>query len=335
MYAKFSSAQVSKLGFGCLGLSGVYNAPLPEADGIHILKEAFAKGVTFWDTSDMYGLEHANEYLLGKALKELPRGSIQLATKFGVYRSETTPYAVKGTPDYARACCEASLKRLQVDYIDLYYIHRIDVTVPIEETMGELKKLFEEGKIKYIGLSEASPDTIRRAHVVHPITALQVEYSLWTRDIEAELLPLCRELGIGIVSYSPVGRGLFGGKGVVESIPQNSLLERHPRFTGSNLEKNKAFYFNLTKLAEKHGCSTAQLAIAWILHQGEDIVPIPGTTKLRYLHDNAASLKIKLAEEDLEELTNAIPINEVAGKRLEDSRFHYSFYYANTPPPRK
>ncbi|CAI9102631.1 OLC1v1000928C1 [Oldenlandia corymbosa var. corymbosa] len=327
--------EVSKLGFGCMGLTGIYNDPMPEADGIRILMEAFNKGVTFWDTSDVYGVEHANEYLVGKALKELPREKVQLATKFGIYKIEPTQITVKGAPDYVRTCCEGSLKRLEVDYIDLYYIHRIDTTVPIEETMGELKKLVEEGKIKYIGLSEASPDTIRRAHAVHPITAVQQEYSLWTRDIEAELLPVCRELGIGIVPYGPVGRGLFGGKAVVENLPQNSFLERHPRFTGENFEKNKAFYFSLSKLAEKHKCSTAQLALAWVLHQGDDVVPIPGTTKIKNLHDNIGSVKVKLTNEDLEELADAVPINEVAGQRIGDTLFRTSYLFANTPPPRK
>ncbi|KAL2478088.1 putative aldo-keto reductase 3 [Forsythia ovata] len=266
---------------GLVGLTGNYNSPVPEEEGIAIIKEAFSKGITFFDTSDIYGVNHANEYLVGKALKQLPRENIQLATKFGVCRIDASQVIVKGSPEYARSCCEASLKRLGVDYIDLYYIHRIDTTVPIEETMGELKKLVGEGKIKYIGLSEASPNTIRRAHVVHPITALQMEYSLWTRDIEEEIIPLCRELGIGIVPYSPVGRGFFAGKAVVESVPPNSSLQHHPRFTGENFDKNKGIYFRIEKLAKKHGCTPAQLALAWVFHQGDDIVPIPGTTKIK------------------------------------------------------
>ncbi|CDP06801.1 unnamed protein product [Coffea canephora] len=327
--------EVSRIGFGCMGLTGIYNSPVPEEDGIAILKQAYYQGVTFWDTSDVYGAEHANEYLVGKALKQLPREKVQLATKFGVFKIEPTKVTVKGTPEYVRSCCENSLKRLQVDYIDLYYIHRIDTTVPIEETMGELKKLVEEGKIKYIGLSEASPDTIRRAHAVHPITALQQEYSLWTRDIEPELLPLCRELGIGLVPYSPVGRGLFAGKAVVESLPQNSFLETHPRYTGENFEKNKTIYFRLDALAKKHGCTPAQLAIAWVLRQGEGIVPIPGTTKVKNLQENNGSVKVKLTEEDLKELSDAVPINNVAGQRTTDALFRTSFYFASTPPPPK
>ncbi|CAL8166686.1 unnamed protein product [Prunus armeniaca] len=215
--------EVSKLGFGCMGLTGIYNAPVPEELGISIIKYAFNKGITFFDTSDVYG-PHTNEVLVGKALKQLPRDKVQLATKFGIVKIENTQVVVNGTPEYVCSCCEASLKRLGVDYIDLYYQHRIDTTVPIEDTMEELKKLVNEGKIKYIGLSEASPNTIRRAHAVHPITAIQMEWSLWTREIEEEIVPLCRELGIGIVPYSPLGRGFFGGRGVVESIPANSFL---------------------------------------------------------------------------------------------------------------
>ncbi|KAE8662330.1 putative aldo-keto reductase 1 [Hibiscus syriacus] len=216
--------QVSRLGFGCGGLSGMLNAPLTHEDGCSVIKEAFNNGITFFDTADLYGENHDNEIMVGKALKRLPRDQIQLATKFGIIVLEGLQFEIKGTPEYVRHCCESSLKRLDVDYIDLYYQHRVDTSVPIEETMGELKKLVEEGKIKYIGLSEASVDTIRRAHAVHPITALQMEYSLWTREIEDEIIPLCRELGIGIVAYSPLGHGFFGGKAVVESLPDGSSM---------------------------------------------------------------------------------------------------------------
>ncbi|XVE81678.1 hypothetical protein DITRI_Ditri15bG0084500 [Diplodiscus trichospermus] len=216
--------EVSRLGFGCAGLSGLYNDPLSHEEGCSVIKEAFARGITFFDTSDLYGDDHDNEILVGKALKQLPRDKVQLATKFGILRLERFNFGVKGTPEYVRKCCEASLKRLDVDYIDLYYQHRVDTSVPIEDTMGELKKLVEEGKIKYIGLSEPSVDTIRRAHAVHPITALEMEYSLWTREIEEDIIPVCRELGIGIVAYSPLGRGFFGGKATAESLPARSLL---------------------------------------------------------------------------------------------------------------
>ncbi|XP_022858363.1 perakine reductase-like [Olea europaea var. sylvestris] len=324
--------EVSKIGYGCMGLTGNYNSPIPEEEGIAIIKEAFSKGVTFLDTSDIYGKNHANEYLVGKALKQLPREKIQLATKFGIVETNASQIIIKGSPEYTRSCCEASLKRLDVDYIDLYYIHRIDTTIPIEETMGELKKLVDEGKIKYIGLSEASPDTIRRAHVVHPITALQMEYSLWTRDIEEEIIPLCSELGIGIVPYSPVGRGFFAGKAIVESVPPNSLLEYHPRFTGQNFDKNKTIYFRIEALAKKHGCTPAQLALAWVLHQGDDVVPIPGTTKIKNLHENIGSVKVKLTSDDLKEISDAVPINEVAGSRTLDVFVQVSWRFANTPP---
>lgn len=306
--------EVSKLGFGCMGLSGGYNSPVPDQVGIAVIKHAFDMGITFFDTSDMYG-PHTNEILLGKALKQLPREKIQLATKFGIQNFPGDNLTVNGKPEYARACCEASLERLGVDYIDLYYQHRIDKNTPIEETIGELKKLVEEGKVKYIGLSEASPDTIRRAHAVHPISAVQMEWSLWTRDIEEEIVPLCRELGIGIVPYSPIGRGFFGGKAILESVPANSVLNLHPRFIGENLEKNKTLYARVEKLAIKNHCTPAQLALAWVLHQGVDVVPIPGTTKIKNLDENIGSLKLRLTEEDLEEVRNAVSAEEVAGER--------------------
>lgn len=324
--------EVSKLGFGCMGLSGVYNSPVSEEDGIAIIKDAYSKGVTFFDTADVYGAS-ANEVLVGKALKQLPRENIQLATKFGIVRMEATKMVVKGTPEYVRSCCEASLKRLGADYIDLYYQHRVDTSIPIEETMGELKKLVEEGKIKYIGLSEASTDTIRRAHAVHPITALQMEWSLWTRDIEEEIVPLCRQLGIGIVPYSPLGRGFFGGKAIVESLPSNSILSTHPRFQKENLDKNKNIYTRMDDLAKKHGCTPAQLALAWVHGQGDMVVPIPGTTKIKNLDDNIGSLKVKLTEEDLKEISDAVSISEVAGGRTYESMVHATWKFANTPLP--
>ncbi|KDP23655.1 hypothetical protein JCGZ_23488 [Jatropha curcas] len=325
--------EVSKLGFGCMGLSGGYNAPIPEEAGISIIKEAFERGITFFDTADVYG-PHTNEVLVGKALKQLPREKIQLASKFGVVlqNSDYRGASVKGNPEYVRACCEASLKRLDVEYIDLYYQHRIDTSVSIEETMGELKKLVEEGKIKYIGLSEASPDTIKRAHAVHPITAVQMEWSLWTRDIEEEIIPLCRELGIGVVPYSPLGRGFFGGRAVVESLPSETRLKNHPRFTEENIEKNKVFYTRIENLAKKYGCTPAQLALAWVLNQGDDVVPIPGTTKVKNLVDNMEALRIKLTKDELKEISDAVPINEVAGNRAYN--VHHTFKFADTPLPK-
>jgi aryl-alcohol dehydrogenase-like predicted oxidoreductase len=323
--------EVSKLGFGCMTLTGVYNNPLSEEDGIQMLKECFNNGVTFFDTSDIYGLNHSNEILVGKGLKHLPREKVQLATKFGICKIEPTKVTVNGTPEYVRSCCEKSLKHLDVDYIDLYYIHRIDTSVPIEDTMGELKKLVEEGKIKYIGLSEANCDTIKRAHAVHPITAIQMEYSLWTRDIEDDIIPLCRDLGIGIVPYSPLGRGFFAGKATKESLPENSVLAGHPRFSGSNYEKNKIMYERVEALTKKHNCTPAQLALAWVLHQGDDVVPIPGTTKVKNLKDNIGSVRVKLTKEEVQEISDAVPINEIGGARIGENLLKVSWKYANTP----
>ncbi|XP_039162102.1 perakine reductase [Eucalyptus grandis] len=323
--------EVSRLGFGCGGLSGIWNAPVPHVAGCLLIKRAFEKGITFFDTSDAYGHDHDNEIMIGKALKDLPREQIQLATKFG-FAVEEGQVAIKGTPEHVRKCCEGSLKRLGIDYIDLYYQHRVDTTVPIEDTVGELKKLVEEGKIKYIGLSEASIDTIKRAHAIHPITAVQMEYSLWTREIEDELIPLCRELGIGIVAYSPLGHGFFGGKAIVESLPVESLLNTHPRFTGENLEKNKVIYQKVVDLAAKHGCTAPQLALAWVLHQGDDVIPIPGTRKAENLENNIGSVAIKLSQDEMREICEAVTMNEVSGEREFETLAKYSWRYADTPP---
>ncbi|WVZ69651.1 hypothetical protein U9M48_018406 [Paspalum notatum var. saurae] len=329
--------EVSKLGFGCMGLTtGTYNSPLDDEARIAVIKHAFRRGVTFFDTSDFYG-PHTNEILLGKALKQLPREQVQVATKCGAFglrwddESGALSFSVSGKPEYVRACCEASLRRLGIDCIDLYYQHRIDTTVPIEDTIGELKKLVEEGKVKYIGLSEASPDTIRRAHAVHPITAVQMEWSIWARDIEPEIVPLCRELGIGIVPYSPIGRGFFGGRGVTQQLPAKSILHAHPRFQAENLEKNKQIYFRMEELANKHQCSPAQLALAWVLLQGDDVVPIPGTTKIKNLDANIDALKVKLTDEDLKEISSQIREEEVAGGRQFTSFEHATWKYADTP----
>ncbi|RZB49557.1 putative aldo-keto reductase 1, partial [Glycine soja] len=292
--------EVSKLGYGCMGLTGAYNDPLPEEEGISIIKHAFSKGITFFDTSDIYGPDHANEIVVGKALKQLPREKIQIATKFGITKIDSSGMFVKGTPEYARSCCEASLKRLGVEYIDLYYQHRVDLSVPIEETIGELKKLVEEGKVRYIGLSEASPDTIRRAHAVHPITAVQMEWSLWTRDIEDEIIPLCKFT--------------------------------HPRFRAENLDKNKKLYGKIESLATKQQCTPSQLALAWVLHQGNDVVPIPGTTKVKNLDQNIGAVSLKLTESDLREISEAVPIDEVAGTRHYYGSANFSWTVANTPP---
>ncbi|KAE8667497.1 putative aldo-keto reductase 3 [Hibiscus syriacus] len=322
--------EVSKLGFGCMRLSGFYHGSVSDEVGISIIKHAFERGITFFDTADMYG-RTTNEVLVGKALKHLPREKVQLATKFGIVSMGPHGLVVNGTPEYVRSSIEGSLKRLGVDYIDLYYIIRVDTNTPIEDTMEELKKLVEEGKIKYIGISEASPDTVRRAHAVHPITALQIEWSLWTRDVEEEIVPLCRELGIGIVPYCPLGAGFFAGK-ANEAISENSNLTLFPRFQGENLEKNRILYLKVEKLAEKYGCTTAQLALAWVLHQGDDVVPIPGTTKIKNLDSNIESMKVKLTKEDLKEISDAIPIHEVAGASIPDFLTSFTWKTGNTPP---
>ncbi|KAH9329609.1 hypothetical protein KI387_001717, partial [Taxus chinensis] len=264
---------VSALGLGCSGLSGAYGTYASEEDAISLFRHAFNRGITFFDTSDVYA-KFANEILVGKALKHLPRESVQLATKFGRIHQENKTLVTDGSAAYVRNACESSLVRLGVDYIDLYFQHRVDTQVPIEETVGELKKLVEEGKVKYIGLCEANIDTIRRAHAVHPITALQCEWSLWSRDIEDEIIPTCRELGIGIVSYSPLGRGFFSGAALKEGKQENTRLTHNPRFTPGNLEKNQVFFEPVFNIAKKHGCTSGQLALSWFLHQGDDVVPI-------------------------------------------------------------
>lgn len=325
--------EVSKLGLGCMGLSFAYGTPVAEEDGISLIHHAFNRGVTFFDTADMYG-PFTNEVLVGKALKGLPREKVQLATKFGNVVIEGV-FHVKGSAEYVRKACEDSLKRLDVDYIDLYYQHRVDTTVPIEETVGELKKLVQEGKIKYIGLSEASVDTIRRANAVHPITAVQLEWSLWTRDVEDDIIPTCRDLGIGIVPYSPLGRGFFAGKAIVENLHEgDSRLVRQPRFNGENFEKNKVLFERVSALAKKHGYTPAQLALAWVLHQGSDVAPIPGTSKVKNLDENIASLWVSLSQQELNEIAAAVPQHEVAGSRYPESIYKTTWKFANTPQPK-
>ncbi|XP_062003374.1 probable aldo-keto reductase 1 [Rosa rugosa] len=326
--------EVSKLGFGCRRLTGTYSeALISEEFALSLIKHAFDKGITFFDTADLYG-PHANEVLVGKALKQLPRDQVQLATKFGIVRIEPDETRiVNGTPEYVRSCCEASLKRLDVDYIDLYYQHRVDTSVPIEDTMGELKKLVEEGKIKYIGLSEASPETIRRAHAVHPITAIQMEWSLWTREIEQVFVPLCRELEIGIVPYHPLGRGFLA----IDGLPEDRFLRSIPRCQGDNLKKNKILQGKILNLAEKYGCTPAQLALAWIVNQPDvcyvpGVVPIFGTTKTKHIDANVGSFKVKLSKEDIKEISETIPINAAAGYRLPDYCLPCLWQFADTPP---
>ncbi|KAL2895656.1 putative aldo-keto reductase 2 [Bienertia sinuspersici] len=307
--------EVSAQGLGCMGMSAFYGPPKPEEDMIELIHHAINSGITFLDTSDIYG-PHTNENLIGKALTGEWRKKVELATKFGVYVVDSK-LETRGDPAYVRAACEGSLKRLGVDYIDLYYQHRVDTNVPIEVTVGELKKLVEEGKIKYIGLSEVSASTIRRAHAIHPITAIQLEWSLWTRDVEEEVIPTCRELGIGIVSYSPLGRGfLSSGPRVIENFSEDDTRVQYiPRLMPGNIERNQPIFDRVTNLASKKGCTPAQLALAWIHHQGNDVCPIPGTTKVTNLNQNIGALSVKLSPEDMAELESLASEDIVKGDR--------------------
>ncbi|XP_020246881.1 probable aldo-keto reductase 2 [Asparagus officinalis] len=293
--------EVSAQGLGCMGMSAFFGPPKPEPDMIDLIRFAVDAGVTFLDTSDFYG-PFTNELLLGKALKGGVRERVELATKFGI-KMEGGAREVRGDPAYVRASCEASLKRLDAGCIDLYYQHRIDTRVPVEITMGELKKLVEEGKIKYVGLSEASASTIRRAHAVHPITAVQLEWSLWSRDVEDDIIPTCRELGIGIVSYSPLGRGfLSSGPKLVENLTDEDFRKYLPRLQPGNLEQNITLFERVSEMASRKGCTPSQLALAWIHHQGNDVCPIPGTTKIENLKQNIGALSVKLTKEEMVQL---------------------------------
>ncbi|KAG5560813.1 hypothetical protein RHGRI_003987 [Rhododendron griersonianum] len=319
--------KVSAQGLGCMGMSAYYGPPKPDEEMIKLIHHAVDSGVTLFDTSDIYG-PHTNEILLGKALKGEIREKVELATKFGF--TADGKMEVRGDTAFVRAACEASLKRLDIDCIDLYYQHRIDTRVPIEITlfvsvpdlllvirkMGELKKLVEEGKIKYVGLSEASPATIRRAHAVHPITAIQLEWSLWSRDVEEEIVPTCRELGIGIVAYSPLGRGFFSsGLKIVDSIPNDDFRKYLPRFQPENLEHNKTMFERVNDMAAKKGCTSGQLALAWVHHQGNDVCPIPGTTKMENFNQNIGALSVKLSPEEMAELESIASADAVKGDR--------------------
>src|ERR1700722_515910 len=287
--------KVSELGLGCMGISDFYSSSgVTEAEGIALIHRALALGVTFLDTADVYG-PHTNEVTVGKALQGR-RDPVVLATKFGIVREPgSANRGVNGNPDYVRASCEASLKRLGVEYIDLYYQHRVDPQVPIEETVGAMSQLVQQGRVRYLALPEPAPATLRRAHKVHPISALQTEYSLWSRDPEDEILPTIRELGIGFVPYSPLGRGFLAGRfRKLEDLASDDWRRQSPRFQGENFAKNLAVLEQINLIAKERGCTPSQLALAWLLAQGTDIVPIPGTTNLARLEENIGATRVSL-----------------------------------------
>ncbi len=309
--------EVSELGLGCMGMSEFYGTG-DEEESISTIHRAIELGVTFLDTADMYG-PFTNEKLIGKAIADR-RDSVVLATKFGNQRGEDGSFlGVNGDPDYVRKSCDASLLRLGVDYIDLYYQHRVDPETPVEETWGAMKELVDAGKVRYLGISEAAPETIRKANLVHPISALQTEYSLWSRDVEDEILPTVRELGIGFVPYSPLGRGFLTGQiQSFEDLPEDDYRRFSPRFQGENFDRNLQLVERVREIAGEKGVEPSQLALAWLLHQGNDLVPIPGTKRRKYLEENAAATGVELTDEDLARIDEAAPKGVAAGDRYPD-----------------
>jgi aryl-alcohol dehydrogenase-like predicted oxidoreductase len=308
--------EVSALGLGCMGMSEFYGTT-DEGEAIATIHRALELGIDFLDTADMYG-RGANEKLVGKAIGDR-RDQVVLATKFGNVRNDDGSREVRGDAEYVRQACEASLERLGLDHVDLYYQHRVDRRVPIEETVGAMAKLVAEGKVRYLGLSEASPETIRRAHAVHPIAALQSEYSLWTRDPEDGVLATCRELGIGFVAYSPLGRGFLTGQiRSADGFAEGDFRGHLPRFQGENLERNLELVGQVEEVAREKGRTPGQIALAWVLSRGDDIVPIPGTKRRRYLEENAAAAEVELTDTELERLEQAFPQGAAAGERYPD-----------------